>query len=99
VRRFSGAGGSTGFGVVIFFAQNCRLHCHEVEILFGERFNNPHPVLGNGFPLSPYIVLFREPSTFSDDEAHKRASATVTNLAQGLALCSRGSDDGMSAGT
>ena len=48
-----------------------------------ERFNSPPLVLGApGFPSSPYafIVHSREPVTFSEDEAQKRASATVANL-------------------
>jgi hypothetical protein len=45
----------------------------------------PPLVLGApGFPSSPYafIVHSREPVNFSEDEAQKRASATVANLLQ-----------------
>jgi hypothetical protein len=63
-------------------AKNWCLTAMKSECYLVERFNNPPPVLGTGFPLSPYafIVHFREPVTFSDDEAQKRASATVAYL-------------------
>jgi hypothetical protein len=48
-----------------------------------QRFNQPPPTLGIGFPASPYafIVHFNESTqVFSDAEAQKLASEIVDNL-------------------